>query len=221
LNPTLNGVRKPTVTPQPKATGLQSPLQFDSFADSNPFTMKSMDHYRMNLWSNIGTQKQLQHQQQLHQTPHLNGLAAGLSPHYFAAATTKPSTSPVVPSKTPKYPTSALTFEPSLKATPQEAVLASLASQTLLAKLGSAFWEAFSGQSPRKGVDADKVRKVLEGKAVVKVVDVDEPTLQSKLKRAATTASIATSPQKSCQTRATELLEESMRSLSISKRGPL
>ena len=225
LNPTLNGARKPTVTPQPKATGLQSPLQFDSFADLNPFTMKSMDLYRMNLWSNVGTQKQLQHQQQLHQTPHLNGLAAGLLPHYFAATTTKSSTSPVVPSKTPKYPTPTLTLEPSSKATPQEAMLASLASQTLLTKLGSAFWEAFSGQSPPKGVDADKVRKVLEGKAVVKVVDVDEPASQSKLKRAAATTSMTTSPkvsQKSiCQTRATELLEESMRSLSISKRGPL
>jgi len=108
-------------------------------------------------------------------------------------------------------------------------MLASLASQTLLTKLGSAFWEAFSGQSPRKGVDADKVRKVLEGKAVVRVVDVDEPPSQSKLKRAATTTPITASPKvpqksvdlKSCQTRATELLEESMRSLSISKRGPL
>lgn len=108
-------------------------------------------------------------------------------------------------------------------------MLASLASQTLLAKLGSAFWEAFSGHSPRKGVDADKVRKVLEGKAVVKVVDVDEPALQPKLKRATTPTSVATSskgPQKpvdlkSCQTCVTELLEESMRSLSVSKRGPL
>jgi hypothetical protein len=208
---------------------LQSPSQFDSFTDLNPFTMKSMDLYRMNLWSNVGTQKQLQHQQQLHQTSHLNGLATALLPHYFAAATTKPSTSPVVPSKTPKYPTLAPTPEPSHKATSQEAVLASLASQTLLAKLGSAFWEAFSGQSPRKGMDADKVRKVLEGKAVVKVVDVDEPAPQPKLKRTTTTASMTTSPNlsqksmdiKSCQARATEILEESMRSLSISKRGPL
>ena len=223
LNPALNGVRKPTVTPQPKATGLQSPSQFDSFTDLNPFTMKSMDLYRMNLWSNVGTQKQLQHQQQFHQAPHLSGLAAALMPHHFAATTTKSSTSLVVPSKIPKHPT--LTPEPSIKATPQEAVLASLASQTLLTKLGSAFWEAFSGQSPRKGMDADKVRKVLEGKAVVKVVDVDEPTSQPKLKRVATTTSpkVPQKPMdlKSCQTCVTELLEESMRSLSISKRGPL
>lgn len=229
LNPTLNGVRKPTASPQPKATDLQSTSPFDSFADINPFTMKSMDLYRMSLWSNVGTQKQLQHHQPHQTPPHLSGLAAALLPQYFAAATTKPSTSLAGPSKVLKHPTSASTLELSQKATPQEAVLASLASQTLLAKLGSAFWEAFSGQSPRKGVDADKVRKVLEGKAIVKVVDVDEPTSQSKLKRVTATTPITASPKvpqksvdlKSCQTRATELLEESMRSLSISKRGPL
>ena len=225
LNPTLNGVKKPTTMPQSNAAGLQPPSQFDSFVDLNPFTMKSMDLYRMNLWSNVGTQKQLQQQQQQpHHTPHLTGLAAALPIHHFAA-TTKPSTSLVGSSKAAKHTTPALTLEPSSKATPQEAVLASLASQTLLTKLGSAFWDAFSGQPPRKGVDADKVRKVLEGKAVVKVVDVDEPTSQQKLKRATT----STSPNicqksvdlKSCQARATELLEESMRSLSISKRSPL
>ena len=228
LNPTLNGARKPTASPQSKATDLHSASHFDSFADLNPFTMKSMDLYRMSLWSNVGTQKQ-QQQHQPHQAPHLNGLAAALLPHYFAAATTKSSTSLVVASKTPKHQVLTPSSEPSQKATPQEAMLASLASQTLLAKLGSAFWEAFSGQSPRKGVDADKVRKVLEGKAVVRVVDIDEPASQSKLKRVATTTPITASPKvpqksvdlKSCQTRATELLEESMRSLSISKRGPL
>ena len=78
-------------------------------------------------------------------------------------------------------------------------------------------------------MDADKVRRVLEGKAVVKVVDVDESTSQPKPKRVTTTASLTASPKvpqkpvdlKSCQTCVTELLEESMRSLSISKRGPL
>ena len=229
LNPALNAVKKPTAAPQPNATGLQPPSQFDSFTDLTPFTMKSMDLYRMSLWSNVGTQKQLQHQQQPHQIPPLSGLAAALPIHHFAAATTKPSTSPLVPSKVVKHTTPTPGPETSSKATAQEAMLASLASQTLLAKLGSAFWEAFSGQSPRKGVDTDKVRKVLEGKAIVKVVDVDEPAPQQKLKRATNTTSMTTSPNfcpksmdiKSCQARATEILEESMRSLSISKRGPL
>lgn len=229
LNPTLNGQKKPTVAPHSKTTGLHPHSQFDSFADLNPFTMKSMDLYRMNLWSNVGVQKQLQHQQQLHQTPPLNGLAADLLPQHFVASTTKSSTALVVSSKIPNYPKPSHAPEPSHKVTPQEAMLASLASQTLLAKLGSAFWEAFSGQSPRKGMDTDKVRKVLEGKAVVRVVDVDEPASQSKPKRVTATTSITASPKvpqkpvdlKSCQTCVTELLEESMRSLSISKRGPL
>ncbi|ELU35690.1 hypothetical protein AG1IA_10280 [Rhizoctonia solani AG-1 IA] len=57
--------------------------------------------------------------------------------------------------------------------TPQQAALAaSLASQTLLQRMGSAFWDAFS-TGPSRDVDTNKVRRVLEGKAIVKVVDVD------------------------------------------------
>ena len=63
---------------------------------------------------------------------------------------------------------------------------AAIASQTILRKLGSAFWDAFSGGSSPSSKhmewNADKVRKVLEGKAVVKIVDVDGPvTLSPKL----------------------------------------
>ena len=57
----------------------------------------------------------------------------------------------------------------------QHAMLAAIASQTILCKLGSAFWDAFTGSSsvssssllPRGDWDADKVRKILEGKAVL------------------------------------------------------
>ncbi|CCO32048.1 hypothetical protein BN14_06100 [Rhizoctonia solani AG-1 IB] len=57
--------------------------------------------------------------------------------------------------------------------TPQQAAFAaSLASQTLFQRMGSAFWDAFSS-GPSKDVDTNKVRRVLEGKAVVRVVDVD------------------------------------------------
>jgi hypothetical protein len=63
----------------------------------------------------------------------------------------------------------------------QHAMYATLASQTLLKRMGSAFWEAFSGSpgaspsssSTSRGWDVEKVRRVLEGKAVVRVVDVD------------------------------------------------
>jgi hypothetical protein len=59
--------------------------------------------------------------------------------------------------------------------------MAALASQTLLSRMGTAFWDAFSGKATsssgssglNKEWDVEKVRKVLEGTAVVRVVDVD------------------------------------------------
>lgn len=111
---------------------------------------------------------------------------------------------------------------------------AAIASQTLLGKLGSAFWDAFSGGAGPSSVgagaskqwDADKVRKVLEGKAVVKVVDVESPAPSP---RVSPKLSPALSPKvqvekkqedrcvASCTVMA-DILEESMRSLTLGKK---
>jgi hypothetical protein len=69
----------------------------------------------------------------------------------------------------------------------QAAMLAAVASQTVLRRMGQAFWDAFSGSSSssssststrggqsKQNWDEDKVRRVLEGKAVVRVVDIEE-----------------------------------------------
>ena len=85
--------------------------------------------------------------------------------------------------------------------TQQQAFAATLAGSSLLSRLGNAFWDAFSGtthphsalssvsssngsgltNNAKSSWDADKVRKVLEGKAVVRVVDVDKlPLLDEK-----------------------------------------
>jgi phage/plasmid-associated DNA primase len=126
----------------------------------------------------------------------------------------------------------------------REAMYAALASQTLLKRLGGAFWEAFSGAEHKdksgaalassassstssssnvgRNWDAEKVRKVLEGKAVVRVVDVEPPS--PKLANAAvqTPAATAASPKmdarKCSSTKVAEVLEESMRSLSLGKK---
>jgi len=108
----------------------------------------------------------------------------------------------------------------------QAAVLAVVASQTLLKKLGSAFWDAFSGSSSSsnsttpasnsaRSWDADKVRKVLEGKAVVKIVDV-EPTPAPP---APAPPVLMTAPRRCEEVKCTvsEILEESMRSLTLGK----
>jgi len=137
----------------------------------------------------------------------------------------------------------------------QHAMLAAMASQTVFRKLGNAFWDAFIGSSSstsssstsRGDWDADKVRKVLEGKAVLRVVDVEPATISvatsasvattlntttppaspkmHHLRGAASRPSLGQPPQAAeecgrmpCKTAVCEILEESMRSLSLGKR---
>jgi hypothetical protein len=104
-----------------------------------------------------------------------------------------------------------------------------MASQTLLQRLGRAFWQAFAAHSPSNDAnpnagapawDSDKIRRVLEGKAVLSVVDV-EPEV--KVGAAAVSPTTQTLPNgtkthecsKGCNLTGT--LEEGMRALSLSK----
>ncbi|THG98895.1 hypothetical protein EW026_g3373 [Hermanssonia centrifuga] len=191
INPMLNGIHNHQDKPKDSSIPI---TPFDSFTDLNPFTLKTIDAYRMQLWGRMAQQQAAHHHQQQQQQPQqgqqpLTGLATGLRPHYFAKSPTlsailagKPSSS-AYPSPPPSPPTlhsSTAHNQLAQTPTPQQAMLASMASQTLLGKLGSAFWDAFSGSSPSSGVagrsrdwDTDKVRRVLEGKAVLRVVDVE------------------------------------------------
>ncbi|CAE6464415.1 unnamed protein product [Rhizoctonia solani] len=145
---------------------------------------------------------QQQLQQHAQQQAQLGSLAAGVKPAYFASSKEREKdlvsamnglaldTSTLDKSKSKNALESksknTLGLESSKKGTalesskkgttPQQAAFAaSLASQTLLQRMGSAFWDAFStgGAGPARDVDTNKVRRVLEGKAVVRVVDVD------------------------------------------------
>ncbi|KAF9226267.1 hypothetical protein BS17DRAFT_794448 [Gyrodon lividus] len=229
LNPALNNLSA--------STGI-----FDTFADMNPFTMQ--------LWGKMAAQQHAFHQQpqtQMHTPPHSpysspSGLAGNLKPHYFASAPRATAVG-VSAGVYPMPPTSPPLSHASSPAGPsrEQATIAALASQTLLSKLGSAFWEAFSGSSPSsssiasssKQWDAEKVRKVLEGRAVVQVVDV-EPTpvrvpLPSPVPASVATTPSASSPAPSslqsvkaekskCKECLTDILEESMRSLTLGKK---
>ncbi|KAF8531380.1 hypothetical protein JB92DRAFT_2851757 [Gautieria morchelliformis] len=232
INPALNlpcfgGVG--TTTPNPKfpLSPFQQPnlgANFDAFADLNPFTLKTLDAYRMQLWGRMAREAGAQQAQQRQraQSPVQSHLTSALRPAFFTASsihskerdTTKhpsPTLSALLSGK-PSGPSSSTTASASPRAAemqPQHAMLASLASQTLLSKMGSAFWDAFArpgpataasspatsatGRGAKADWDHDKVRKVLEGKAVVRVVDVDTPASGSS----------------------TDALEESMRTLSL------
>jgi hypothetical protein len=107
-------------------------------------------------------------------------------------------------------------------------MLAAIASQTILHQLGSAFWQAFTSHSssneanPNAAVtwEADKIQRVLEGKAVVRIVDI-EPEV--KVGAAIASPPTQTLPDdskthecsKGCNL--TTVLEEGMCALSLSK----
>lgn len=201
LNPSLNSSyrglveKKGSANINPALSNLNPSIAhglgaFDSFADVNPFTFKTLDAYRMQLWGKMAAQQSQPHPQP-YTPPH--GLAGNLKPHFFSPSRAYPT-----PPASPKLPSK------------EQAAAAAIASQTLFSKLGSAFWEAFSGSpahpSATRQWDAEKVRKVLDGSAVVKVVDVDAPALPSSAK----------TDKPSCAL--TDILEESMRSLTLNKK---
>lgn len=226
----------------------------------------------MQLWSRMAQQHQATSQQQQQQnaspsSPPLTGLAAGLRPHYFTSAADMrngrsptltsllsgkhhsiPSSIYPTPPSSPKLGSTSTPTSSASLPTPQQAALASMASQTLMQRLGGAFWQAFSGSSssssPISGVygtsttprvpalDADKIRRVLEGSAVVRVVDVEPPSTAKNGKEVAKeTREVkeimqqSQSQQPACAkicaaTRETGLcvLEESMRALTLGKK---
>ncbi|KAI0250936.1 hypothetical protein BJV78DRAFT_1282845 [Lactifluus subvellereus] len=232
INPLL---KSGNLGPSPNAFGsLSKPVPFDAFAEANPFTMKMFDAYRMQLLSHIVQYQPPQSQQQ--PPASVTGLAAGLRPHHFVPPRA-PSSSILSGKHTPTYPSPpsspklgpASFASPKELLTPQQALLATMASQTLLQRLGSAFWKAFTADAastettldaPVPTWDADKIRRVLEGKAVVRVVDV-EP--EEKVRAASVSVSTQTLPdeaktrESSKECCVTSVLEDSMRALSLGR----
>lgn len=266
LNPLLNIGNKSHI-----ARRADEKADFDGYADANLFTMKTMDAYRMHLWGRMAAirsqgisqagQCQPKQQQQQNQ---LNGLASSLLPAFFIspAGSLSGKHAPLPPyAVTPPPPYQSYPSSPVLSAMhtagererekERDAVVATAvvaASQTLMKKLGSAFWDAFAGSPSSSSSstsvprlwDADKVRKVLEGKAVLRVVDLEESSsgtssssprevgLGAALRRKEnvhvkerTEAEQSSSKEKVCSARkcAQELLEESMRSLTLGKKS--
>ncbi|KAF7314562.1 BZIP domain-containing protein [Mycena kentingensis (nom. inval.)] len=256
----------------------------DAFGDANPFTVRSLDAYRMHLWNRMAAQykynKSLDHSNNNNNNNmHINnpspfasasaatspsswkthsppqsppfGLASRLGPKYFSSPAAGTSNSLAaafsgmsLSGKQPQSQSATLSQrqrekerEQAQTQAQQEALYATMASQTLVRRLGSAFWDAFSGSDSSSSSsrstgaagsgksaswDAEKVRKVLEGKAVVRVVDVDPPTTP-KIPAAAATPAATPAPAPApaparCTASLAGCLEESMRSLSLAKK---
>ncbi|KAG9018267.1 hypothetical protein FRB90_011667 [Tulasnella sp. 427] len=194
-----------------QATQLQQQQPWSGFGDINPFTIKTLDAYRMQLWSKMAAaghvpaqpptqqQQQQQQQQQALFNTYSNGsnLTGHLRPAFFdtpeagASAGAKKANasslsallagktaSNLAASSSSSTPSSVPSTSPNPKADAQYAA----AAASLVSRMSSAFRDAFtqpsaspaSSSPAAKAWDMDKVRKVLEGKAVLKVVDVDQ-----------------------------------------------
>jgi hypothetical protein len=230
MNPALNAL-----PPSHGQTPLSGVHAFDAFADVNPFTLKTLDAYRMQLWGRMALaqqqQRKLQQQQQAAAPAAYTGLAAELRPAFFTSA---PKTNVSPAALAGKAAAAAAAPLPGMLGArdAQTDLAAAMASQTLLGRLGGAFWDAFSGGDRRAGVDADKVRRVLEGTAVVRIVDVDEPAPRAAPAPASPplvrvpsmspklSPRLAPTAAPPCCPSVSDLLEESMRALTISKKSP-
>lgn len=214
INPLMNAPAPPVEKPAPLRP-------FDGLNDPFHLTFKTMDPYRMQLWNNVARQRPMAQplimQQPLSNNTNLfarTSLAQAMQPLYLSEPASKPSASTTPAAKPSLFGllgTKGLVTPPPTPApsvvhtipgvTPQTAYMATLASQTIISRMTSAFWDAFSGTGapsvsarlPAPGGalpnwDVDKVRKVLEGKAVVRVVDVDNEktditaTLEEKMR---------------------------------------
>ncbi|KAI0777324.1 hypothetical protein BD413DRAFT_467657 [Trametes elegans] len=218
---------------------------FDAFADVNPFTLKSLDAYRMHLWGKMGQQQATHKQSQPQPGQSPSGLASNLRPHYFTKSpslsallsgkSTTSSTSHFnpypTPPNSPPLATSTLASSSSQDQqrempTAQQAMLANIASQTLIGKLGSAFWDAFArpagGLGPngpgKREWDADKVRRVMEGTAVVKIVDVEPQPAAPARAPSARPNTIQEKQERHPPSCVSDLLAEGMASLNLGRK---
>ncbi|TFK89253.1 hypothetical protein K466DRAFT_487174 [Polyporus arcularius HHB13444] len=257
INPSLNGsasalqsLLSGRTEEKQKEQSLTMPMGgFDMFTDTNPFTLKSLDAYRMQLWGKMAQQQATQRQgqsqgQQSASSP--SGLAGNLRPHYFNKSPTlsallsgkslsssaSAATSqllhpyPTPPSSPPLGSAASANAHKADAATAQHAILASMASQTLFSKLGGAFWDAFARPSGTLGPnghvkqewDADKVRRVMEGTAVVRVVDVEPQQQPAARPSPSTVAQRLEKDCQSCKAAVADILSESMASLSLGRK---
>lgn len=189
----------------------------------------------MQLWSRLAQIQPTQSQQQssfangsptgtgsrLHhftppRVPSSSSISAFLSGKHTPACPT-PLSSPHLGSAIASLPSSTETF------TPQQALLATMVSQTLFQQLGGSFWQALAREETTSHAttwDTDKIRRILEGKAVIKIIDL-EPDEQVGATAAVSIPALSNSLEmRECtkDSGVTAVLEDRIRALSLGKK---
>lgn len=151
INPRIASSVAPPVQVNLQATADGTDLSNASFADwseSNAFSMRSMDSYRMQMWGRLAREA----------ASDKAGLAGAVRPKFLLEPTT-PSPEAVSPADIPLPKSTA-------------AHLAAVSAAHITSKLAASFWAAF--QSPTSTVDTDKLTAVVTGKARLRIVVNEE-----------------------------------------------
>jgi cell division protein FtsB len=174
LNPILN------LAPASREDAAPNLPLFSSGLDGlHNFTLKGLDTDRMQLWTRMAREAgaaqaaREKHSASPASSFHSSLGSSGYSPQ---SALSQYNVNPLFLLSPAKAGLQAVQKEASnsLSPTPSQAVLATSISNTISGKLMGALWGAFA---PKQTLDLDKVKRVLEGKAELRVVDVENSNL--------------------------------------------
>jgi len=140
INPLLNS--EPITATPATASSKDLSMPFHEWSADNQFNLRSMDSYRMQIWSRLTREAQAEKDK----------VPLELRPKFYVEAKAAPSPS-----------TSTSTAEASLAAH-----LANAATNHITTKLATSFWSAFSGVNT--SFDTDKLTAVVTGQAKLSVV---------------------------------------------------
>lgn len=183
INPQLNSANVPDEGFNQANTNANLPLLSSGLDGLHNFTFKGLDGDRMQLWSRMAREAgaaQAIREKGLVSSPasstHSSLGSSGytssgilsnqnVGPLFFASPTSqvKKEVGKALSTQTP---------------TPSQAILATSLTNTVTNKLMGAVWGAFA---PKSTVDIDKVKKVLEGKAVLRYHELDSNSSSAAL----------------------------------------
>jgi bZIP-type transcription factor MBZ1 len=212
LNPILNS------TPASREDATPHLPLFSSGLDGlHNFTLKGLDTDRMQLWSRMAREAGAAQaaREKLSGSPasslHSSMGSSGYSPQ---SALSQFSVSPLFllsPTKAgvagQKEASNTLSTP-----TPSQAVLATSISNTISGKLMGSLWRAFA---PKQTLDLDKVKRVLEGKAELRVVDVENSNLTAWEESIKAMNLGRTTPKLPSKKSSVDALEEGLKSMSL------
>lgn len=206
MNPLLNS----SVKRDAQSTTPNLPLLSSGLDGLHNFTFRNMDGDRMQLWSRMAREAgaaQARREEllgspassagsSLGSSGYSSNLSHNINPLFFASPLAKKDINKSVPMPTPT-----------------QALVGTSIAHHVTGKLMGALWGAFA---PKSVLDMDKVKKVLDGKAELRVVDVDSRSNTAALEEGLKAMNLAStpSPQPTRKT-SVDALEEGLKSMSL------